>query len=184
MIATKVAIRYAKALLQLAVEQNQLDKVFSDMETFYQTCNESHELEVMLKSPVINHDKKLDILSALFKKEFSPLSFAFIELITKKQRESILHQIALAFINLYKEHKNIVTASVTSAIPLDAKIKQEILGILAKDGEEIEIEEKVNPDIIGGFIIRIKDKQIDASVKHKLEVMKNSFTGNLYIKDF
>ena len=139
----------------------------------------------MLKSPIIKTDKKISILSEIFSKNISETTMAFINIITNKKREMHLEAIATSFINLYKSHKNIKTVSITTAAPVSDQTKSEIMSYIKKTGgDEVELTEIVNEDIIGGVIIKMGDKQLDASVTRKIKKLKKTFNKNLYIKDF
>src|ERR1700754_2432951 len=116
-MASRVASRYVKSLLDLAVSQSSLEKVHEDMQLFSATIDKSRDLELMLKSPVIKHDKKNAILAAVFKSKVTPLTMAFIDILTKKNREPLLTEIANEFHNAYNAHKGIGKASVTTTVP-------------------------------------------------------------------
>jgi F-type H+-transporting ATPase subunit delta len=114
MITSKITTRYAKSLLDLAIETNQLKECYNDLIAVETLCSESIDFTLMLKSPIINTSKKLSIIKSLFEKKLSKTTYLFIELITKKKRESLLHPISKNFIELYKSHHKIITAYVTS----------------------------------------------------------------------
>src|SRR3954466_7828566 len=115
----RVASRYVKSLLDLAVEQGVLEEVHRDMQLFAKVCDENRAFALMLKSPVIRHDKKKDILGKLFEGKVNKLTMAILNIITSKNREPILPAIAKEFHNAYNVYKNIGKASITSAVPLD-----------------------------------------------------------------
>lgn len=185
-MASRVASRYVKSLLDLAVTQGSLDKVHADMQLFDKTVDSNRELWLMLKSPVIKHDKKLAILTAIFKGKITPLSLAFIDIITRKNREPLLAEIANEFHNAYNVHKGIGKAKVTTPVALDAKTRTQFEGIVRQlsNRKEVELEEKVDKDLIGGFILNVEDKQIDASIRNNLKKLKLKFSENPYIKEF
>jgi F-type H+-transporting ATPase subunit delta len=185
-MASRVASRYVKSLLDLAITQGSLDKVHADMQLFAATLDKSRELELMLKSPVIRHDKKNAILSAIFKSKVSALTMAFIDIITKKNREPLLPEVAREFHNAFNVYKGIGKASVTTSVALDAKTRSEFEAIVRKlsNRKEVELEEKIDKDLIGGFILNVEDKQIDASIKNNLKKLKLKFSENPYIKEF
>lgn len=185
-MASRVASRYVKSLLDLAVKQGSLDKVHADMQLFAATLDKSRDLELMLKSPVIKHDKKNAILSAVFKSKVSDLTMAFIDIITKKNREPLLAEISREFHNAFNVYKGVGKASVTTTVPMDAKTRQEFEAIVKKlsNRKEVELEEKVDKELIGGFILNVEDKQIDASIKNNLKKLKLKFSENPYIKEF
>lgn len=182
----RVASRYVKSLLDLAVEQGALEDVHRDMQLFAKVCDENRAFALMLKSPVIRHDKKKDILGKLFQGKVNKLTMAILNIITSKNREPILPAIAKEFHNAYNVYKNIGKASITSAVPLDEKLRKEILQITQKLSErkEVELTEKVDPSLIGGFVLNVGDKQIDASIKNKIRSLKVKFAENPYVKEF
>ena len=186
MAGTRVASRYVKSLLSLAVEQNALEAVHNDMKLFADTCNKSRELVNMLNSPIIKHDKKKAILEKLFQGKVHALTMAIIDIITRKNREPLLPAIASEFHNAYNEFKGIGTASVTAAVPLDAALRAEIEAIVKKlsNKKQIELSEQVDNDLIGGFILNVGDQQVDASIKNKLKSLKVKFSENPYVKEF
>ncbi|MBM3452982.1 MAG: ATP synthase F1 subunit delta [Bacteroidetes bacterium] len=176
MKGTKSASRYAKALLELAIEQNKVDLVLKDMEFFVDSGNNNYDLLVFLKSPVIKAEKKLSVLNELYS-HFDSLSKSFIQLITKNGREVILVEIASSFIYLVKEYKGIVSVVLISATELTKTSKEKILSKIKVSGT-IELTEEIDPTLIGGFIIRIGDVQVDASVNSQLKKLKIDLITN------
>ena len=183
MLQTKVARRYAKSLLDLAKEQGDLETVNNDMKLLAEVCSNNHDLRVLLASPIISSDKKLSILKRVFAGKISALSMSFFDIISRKGRESYLEVIAVEFIRLYKEYKGIQTAIVTSAIGLDDKLRAQVYKMV-KEGlnSEIELIEKVDKDLIGGFILRVGDKQYDASISRDLRLMRQELVDTSYVK--
>lgn len=186
MAETRVASRYVKSLLGLAVEQNALDQVHSDMLSFSKVVKENREFALMLRNPIIKHDKKRDILEKIFKGKVNKLTLAIFDIITSKNREPLLPAIAEEFHHAYNVYKNVGEATVTTAVPLDAALRAEIETIVKKlsDKKEVEIKEKVDPEMIGGFVLNVGDRQVDASIKNKLKALKVKFSENPYIKEF
>jgi F-type H+-transporting ATPase subunit delta len=182
----RVASRYVKSLLGLAVEQGVLEEVHHDMQLFAKVCAENRAFALMLKSPVIRHDKKKDILEKLFQGKVNKLTMAILNIITSKNREPILPAIAKEFHNAYNVYKNIGRASITSAVPLDEKLRNEIQQVVQKlsNRKEVELTEKVDQSLIGGFILNVGDKQVDASIKSKIRSLKVKFSENPYVKEF
>lgn len=174
MSVTRVAYRYAQALLDLATEQNVVDKVSEDMAHLSGVCKESKDFENLLNSPIIDSKKKMDIFEALFGSKMDKMSLGFMNLIVKNSREDLLADIAEGFVSLYKKSKNIMEVTVTSATKLDAATKDKIVEKIKANFEgTIELTEKVDPALIGGFIVRMDDKQIDASISSQLANLKN-----------
>lgn len=168
-----VANRYAKSLMELAVESKQLDAVRNDMKTIEQVCKENREFDLFLNSPVIKTDKKLGVINTLFKGKITDLTLSFLNLITSKHRESYIHNIASAFDEQYKVNKNIFTAVVTSAKGLDNTTKQKVIDLIKDQMKgEVELTEKIDASTIGGFILRIGDKQVDKTVARQLSNLK------------
>lgn len=176
MNSSKVAIRYAQALLELAVENNTLDAVSRDMQYLAQVNADNRDFQLLLSSPVIKADKKIAVLNEIFG-SFEKVSTAFVELIAKNGRENILPEIAIAFNALVKEHRGIVPVTLTSAAKLDDAVKKQIVSkISATIKGTIEITEVIDPSLIGGFIVKMGDTQIDASVASKLSQLKQRLT--------
>lgn len=173
-----VATRYAKSLMELAVETNQLDAVRNDMKAIKQVCDENREFGLFLDSPVIKTDKKVSVLTAVFKGKISDITLSFLNLIATKHRESLISEIATAFDDQYKANKNILTAVVTSARGLDASTREKVMDLLkAQSKGEVELIEKTDADTIGGFILKIGDRQIDRTVARQLSNMKKELTN-------
>lgn len=182
----RAASRYVKSLLGLAVEQGVLEEVHKDMQLFSKTIDQNRDFKLMLLSPVIKHDTKLEILRKIFKGKVNKLTLSIFEIITRKNREPILASIAKEFHNAYNDYKQIGVASVTTATPLDSKLRAEMEKLVRKysDKKEIELVEKIDKEMIGGFILNVGDKQIDASIKNKLKALKIKFSQNPYIKEY
>lgn len=184
MKGTRASSRYAKALLDLAIEQGSVDVCKNDMDYVISMCEGSRDLVLLLKSPIIKAHQKLDALAAVLKGGVSELTFRFIEIITAKGRESLLESIAHSYLRLYRQHKNIVKAEVKSAVALDDTLRAKVRGLVAKQGGgEIELSETVDADLIGGFVVTIDDQQIDASVIYQLNKMKQQFSDNSYVAE-
>ena len=185
MKGTRVANRYAKSLIKLAIERGELEKVYADMSLVNATCMESKELYLFLKSPIIKTDKKLSILKEVFENKVSKISKEFINLIARKRREIYLSEIAREFVEQYRIHKKILVAVITSASGLDDTLRKQVLEIVKGSlNSEVELVEKVNKDLIGGFVLRIGDKQVDTSLARKLKQLTMSFSENPYIKEY
>lgn len=181
----RIANRYAKALFDLAREKDQLESVKQDMYLVSKTIEGSKELRVMLKSPLIKTPKKISILRSIFEGKLSQISQLFLEIITKKGREAYIGEISVQFTVLYKKFKHIITAEIISAQPLEAAFKQKVISMLKKaSGAEIELIEKIEEDLIGGFILQYDFKQFDASVRTRLKNLQKEFNVNLYVRGF
>lgn len=174
-----VASRYAKSLLDLANEKAQTETVYADMLQLKSICAESKDFKVFLNSPVISSEKKIESIKALFDGKLSALTVNFLETTVAKRRESYVPQIVTSFIEQYKTNKNILSAIVTTANGLDAATKQQVLDLVKTQLKtEVELTEKTNADLIGGFVLTIGDKQIDKSVARQLSNLKKQLTTN------
>jgi F-type H+-transporting ATPase subunit delta len=180
----RVASRYVKSLLGLAVEQGSLDEVHRDMQLFSRVCKENRNFVAMLRSPVIRHENKRAILKKIFDGKVGALTMAIINLVTQKNREPILPTIAIEFHNAYNAYKGIGKAFLTTTVPADKELL-EIMQALSKklaNKQTIELETNVDSNLVGGFILNVGDRQIDASVRSKLRVLKLKFEENYYTK--
>lgn len=174
-----VASRYAKSLLDLAVEKGQLEAVYTDMVQIKSICNDSREFITFLNSPIIKADKKVSTLKAVFDGKLNAITSGFLTIVAQKRRESVIPQMATSFIEQYKSQKNILTAVVTSAKGLDDVTKKQALDLIKSQlNGEIELVEKIDSNVIGGFILKIGDKQLDKSVARQLSNLKKELTTN------
>lgn len=186
MSISRISSRYAKSLLDLALERNELEDVKKDIDGF-SIATKNRDLYLLLKSPIINSAKKLSIFKTLFDGKIGKTTAAFFEIIIKKGREMYLPEIANDFMAQYKDYNKISSVSITTSTPLTedalSKIKSKLLSSnITMD--KLEVTSKVNPDIIGGFIIEVGDRLYDASVIHKLDQLKKEFVGNQFVKSF
>jgi len=176
MKSTKSAVRYAKALLELAIEQNKLEAISNDMNAIIAANEETRDFQLFLSSPLIQAEKKVSIFNQLFD-YFEELSLSFVSLITKNGRENILVEIAASFQDQVKAYKGIVPVTLVSSKKLDettvnailAKVKPAVKG-------EIELTEKIDEEILGGFVVKIGNTQVDASVANQLKNLKQRLT--------
>jgi F-type H+-transporting ATPase subunit delta len=176
MKSTKVAARYAKALLELATEQNKVERIADDMFQLAHVNTEVADFAILLNSPVINSDKKMTIFKELFG-SFDQLSMMFIELITKNRRENLLGEIAHSYEAQLKQSKGITPVTLISAVKLNEQTKKDIIGkVQVSVKGTLEVTEEIDESLIGGFIIRMDDKQIDASVSSQLASLKQTLT--------
>jgi len=172
-----VAIRYAKSLIDLAVEQKALEAVNADMEFFVRTIKANSELKAVLENPIIYHDKKISVLDAIFGGKVSPVTIAFFKLMVNKNRAEVLYPAALEFINQYDVINNITQATVVSAAELSEANKKTIIAeIEASTKGTVILTAKVDPALIGGFILTVGDRQVDTSISSSLTKLKKEFS--------
>ncbi len=176
-----VATRYAKSLLQLANEKGQLEKVYADMQLVESVCEQNREFTNFLNSPIIKTDKKVAVVKEVFAGKVSDITAGFLTILTQKRRELYMKNIAAEFVAQYKQYKNILTAVITSAVGIDSTVKAKVLELVKQTTKgEVELVEKVDKNLIGGFVLTIGDKQVDASVSRKLNDLRKTFTGNTF----
>lgn len=181
----RAAVRYAKSLIELSIERNCLDAVKADMDLVHATCVDSKELVLMLESPVVRPDKKLSVLNAVFGTQFSELTNAFIKILTDKGREALLDDIAAAFEDQYLAHNNILRAVITSVDGVSDDFKAKVATMVKSAYQkDIEIIEEKDAALIGGFVLTIGDKQVDASISRKLADLEKAFSKNTYVKEY
>ena len=178
----RVAARYAKSLLDLGKEMGTLSAVKADMDLLTKTMAESRDLRLLLRNPIVKHDKKLAILKAIFEGKVSDMTLRFFTILTDKNRESAIEGIGPEFLAQYNVLQGIQSAQVTSAAPLTAAARAEIQALVTKQTghAEVQLTEKVDPELIGGFVLRVGDNQIDDSVRTSLRKLRTSLQENSY----
>ena len=177
MSVSRITERYAKSLLDLSKEQNKTDRVLEDIESFNKML-ESRDLELLLKSPIVNAPKKKAIFNALFSDKFDPLTMTFFDVILRKGREQYLPQIAEGFVNQYKSYQGITDVKLTTATEVTPDILEQVEAILKDSdttGKSVNITTKIDKSIIGGFILEIGDSLFDNSISHKIKEFRKQF---------
>ncbi len=177
----KVAKRYAKGLYLFADETNANKEVYKEMNDLQNLIEESRDLQNFLKSPVLDYKTKQRIAKSIFASYSVPVQ-KFIHLIIQRRREASLGRIAGEYITYSDIENHIKKAVLTSAVALDQATIDKIVkesNLLAKE-DTLELENKVDPSIIGGYIFKVGDQQIDASVKSKFTKLKQEFDVNYY----
>jgi F-type H+-transporting ATPase subunit delta len=183
---TTIATRYAKSLLDLGVEKNKLDKILEDMHLFEEAIS-NRDFYLLLKSPIVKNDKKIKIFKELFDGKVDKITLAFMNILSRKGRENLLPEITREFFNQYKKLKHITTVKVTSATTLSKKqlaMLKEKLEKSEETDENIEMVTLVDKNLIGGIIVEIGDKMYNASIAHKLQILKKDFEDNKFVKSF
>ena len=178
MKTSRAAIRYAKALILESVEKNNLEETFSDMEMVLKTFEENTGLSHLIESRVIKNSIKSSSLFLVFK-EVSTLTKSLIRVLDENNRINLFEIIAYKFIELYKDHKGIQSAIVTTAAPLTKEIEGQVLDTISKlTNKQTTISNKVDASLIGGFVLRLGDIEYNASFKNKLKNIKQEFNKN------
>jgi F-type H+-transporting ATPase subunit delta len=179
----RLGTRYAKSLIDLASERGQLETAYTDMLYLQDVTKQSRDFLNLLRSPVVKGDTKLKIVTAVTEGKISDLTAAFIKLLINKGRESNLPEVITAFINQYKQVKDIHTVKLTTAMPISDAVKNAIVAQVKNTSEmkNIELETEVDPDIIGGFVLQAGDKMVDASIAYDLREVAKQFENNDFI---
>lgn len=181
----RVNSRYAKSLLELSIEKEILEDIYKDIKQFAKISDTNRDFVLLLKNPIINSGKKLAILKQLFEGKVHEVTMQFFTIITRKNREDHLPGIAASFVDQYNKYKNIEKAMVTTTFPLGEQNRAEVRQLIKKiSGKDVELKEKVDPSIIGGFVLQIGDRRIDSSISSKLKELKYQFSYNPYVKEF
>jgi F-type H+-transporting ATPase subunit delta len=171
-----VASRYAKSLIDLSEEQSLLETIYSDMVFFTKTLKENVQLNAVLSNPIVSHLKKRNILTEIFAAKVNKLTTEFFKLLINKGRGEVIYGTAQQFISLYNIKNNIIKAKVVSATELSEANKQTLLEeIKTAVGKQIVLETKVDPALIGGFVLIVGDRQLDTSVQTSLRKIKKNF---------
>ena len=180
----RLAIRYAKSLLDLAQEKGQLEEVFSDMKLLNNICQTNREFANVLKSPIIKEDKKNKIIESVTAGRISVLTASFIKLLGAKSRESNLPEIIPAFIEQYNVVKGIHKVKLTTAVEISEELKNNFINsIRASEGiKNIELEASVDESLVGGFVLEMEGKKADASIRRDLIDVQKQFMNNDYIQ--
>jgi F-type H+-transporting ATPase subunit delta len=183
MQSPRLAGRYAKSLIDLAEEKGQLETVYKDMQYMQQALKQSREFVVLMKSPVIKADKKLAILDAVTKGKVGEITAGFNRLLVTKGRESHLPEIVNAFIDQYNDIKGIHKVKLTTAVEVSEGLKTSIINKLINEAKlgTIELETKVDPSLVGGFVLEFHNNKVDASILRDLKDVKKQFMDNEYV---
>jgi F-type H+-transporting ATPase subunit delta len=183
MSVARIASRYAKSLIDLAVEQDKLDRVMEDVESFSQ-LTDVRDFYLLMKSPIVKGDKKWSIIKLILKDKYDDMTMAFLKILIDKGRENYLPEIGKEFIKQYRKINHISIVKVKTATTLSEdqmkEIKSKLLASSVTD-DKVHLVTEVDPDLIGGFVVEFDDRLYDASVKHQLRKLKKEFESNLYI---
>jgi F-type H+-transporting ATPase subunit delta len=173
---TRVAYRYAKSLVDLAAENGVLDQVNTDMKGIESVFKQNHELATIMKNPIVQGDKKAAILTSIFQNKVNAFTMSLMDLLVRKHRENIMFEIASEFQKQYREIKGIKIVEVTTTHAINDEQRTNFKTIMASKANKVELVEKIDEAILGGFVLRMDDQQVDESVRTKLHTIKNKFT--------
>jgi F-type H+-transporting ATPase subunit delta len=179
----RLAYRYAKSIIDLSQERGQLEDVFNDMLFLQKIIKDNRDLLVLLRSPVITADKKINVVEAVTAGRVTEITALFNKLLINKGRESALPEVITSFIQQYKELKQIHTVKLTTATPISQNLMDAFIEQIKRTTaiQNIELEAKVDEKIIGGFVLQTGDQLIDASVSYDLREVAKQFQNNDFI---
>lgn len=176
---SRAAVRYAKAILELAIDKKADVALEKDMRLVVSAIQENGDLKDVLGSPVIPGEVKKSILTGVFK-EIHELGKGLIELLVDKKRIALLSEVAVQYIRLHEEYKGERVAYVTTAVPLSNNLKDKLLKQVEKlTGDKVTLENQVDESVLGGFVLRVGDLQYNASIANKLDKIKREFTNSI-----
>ena len=179
---TRAALRYAKAVLNLAKDSKEESNVNNDMLLIAKTISKNSELDVMLDSPIIKAEDKRNVLNALFEKKVNNITLGLFHLLEDNKRMDLLEVVAKKYIIIYDHLKHIDIAKVTTAVPLTKDIEKKVMAkIVELTGNKASLENVVRPDILGGFVLRVGDIQYDASISNYLNELRKEFDHGDFI---
>ena len=180
---SKISVRYAKALFQSALEKNILDKVNQDMFFISEICK-IPEIKEFIHSPIIVPSKKTTIFHNIIGDKVEKITLSLIDLVVKNGREIFLSAMARVFIHDTMKYKGITETVLTTAVKIDSQVKNRITDLVSKVfNTKVELKENIDTEIVGGFILRIDDNYIDASVRNKLRKIKKELKGSVLASD-
>lgn len=174
-----VTKRYAKALFLAGEEEGKTEEIRNDIDSIMLTIKESDEFKDFLESPVIKKYTKTKLFRKIFEGKLNNITLAFLELMAKNRREQHLTAACLQYIELYQESKGVKRAVLTTTQALTVAHRKEVLDYVKKKFKlAVELIENIDESIIGGFKLRIEDKQIDASIKSKLKKIETELINS------
>lgn len=173
MSESMVAYRYAKALIDLAIEQGVVNEVNTDMSFFEKVCDENREFRAVMANPIVRHDNKLKILKKVFENRVNNVTFGIFKVLTKKNREKLLYPIAEEFQKLYNQMNEIQIVQLASAVELTEDQKANFTKVVGDAlNKKVDLRNTVDESLIGGYLLRVGDTQVDTSVKKRLNELK------------
>ena len=179
---SRPALRYAKAVLNLAKEQKIEASINDDMKLIIETIESSDDLKLLLKSPITKAIDKKKVLNTIFGEKVNAITKGLFNLLAENKRIVMLDSVVKQYRIIYDFDKNIQVAKVTTAVALTTSLEQKIQDkIVALTGYSATIQNVINPDIIGGFILRVGDVQYDASISNQLSELRREFYNSHYI---
>ena len=182
----KISSRYAKSIVDLAIERNDLENVHNDFQMVNEALTNSRELVLLLQSPIVKPTKKTAIFREIFSGKFtSDIASNFIDIVIRKGREANLPEICRYIHSMYNDFNKVSIATLVSAVELDAEQKSKIHAIAEQQiGRKVELVTQVDASLISGFILKVGDTQIDTSLSNQFRKLRNEFDDNLFVKKY
>jgi F-type H+-transporting ATPase subunit delta len=186
MSSIRLSSRYAKSILDLSIEKGELEKVLADFKNIIESIKENRDLALLLKSPIINSERKQLILEKIYKGKVENMTMTFLDIVVRKGRAPYLLNMAEAFITQYNLYKGITKVKITTAVATDDAMVNAILSqVKTKTNiDKVELETAVNENLIGGFTLQYDDKLFDASISRQLELLEKEFSNNAFVGGF
>lgn len=178
MANSRAAVRYAKAIIEIAQANSNAENVLNDMNSIQTAIQDNHELSDFLQNPVVKGENKFNAVSEIFSSVQNETKGLF-QLLLANKRFGILPAITKQYKTLYNEANGIELAVVTTAFPLTAELESKVLAKIKEfSNKKVTVTNVVDPSIIGGFVLRMGDKQYNASVANRLQQLKREFSNN------
>lgn len=185
MSVARIANRYAKSLIELAQEQQQLEEVRKEVGQLQQLMAQQRDLELLVKSPIVSEDKKEKVFKSLFEGNLNPMLMSFLLIIIRKKREQYLPEIFDAFVAQYNTLKEITPVRLITAVPVDTSFEEQVIRLMQEEFHKktIDLTTTVEETLVGGFVLEFEDKRLDASVSHQLAALRKEFHKNIQFKN-
>ena len=178
-----VSVRYAKALFKVGVEKGILEKVYNDILLISSHCEELSGFCDFVQSPVVKPSKKKALFKDVYEETLNAATLSFLNIVIENRREKILKAIFLSFIDIYKKDKKVKTVTLYSAFEMDKPYINKVKELLIKElGEQLELKVLIKEDLLGGFILKVDDKMIDASITGKLQQIRTHLINEKLIQ--
>lgn len=174
---SKISVRYSKALFQTALESNTLEKVKDDLSILSDFIKNEPLFNHLLHSPLVGTNQKITIFVNTFMNHFSKVTVDFLKLVSRNKREAFLDDMVRNYISLYRKYKGLLTVDLTTVSPLSDELKLRIKNVIhERFQKEVQFRDFINPEIMGGFVLKVDDLQYDASVSTQLKSIKTQLT--------
>lgn len=181
MASNRIARRYARALFEAARQERDFEQIIEDAVAMKELLNRSGELLAVLLNPAVSGKVKMDLVMQIFQDmlKVHPYLLNFVKILMKKHREAVLLDALTEFYTMSRSYQGFVQGELITATRIDDRLKNQIAEVLQKKfGLKFELEHKVDPSILGGFVIRFEDRLVDASIRRNLEKLKERIIVN------